>query len=90
MTFSMDLGKAGRQRSQNLPCALCSTSTEEWENIYILMVFADLETAYDTVPRDLIWWLLRKKGIPEKYVAIIQDMYHDTTTKVKTCYDTTY
>ena len=28
--------------------------------------------AYDRVPRDLIWWALRKKNIPEAYITIIQ------------------
>ena len=37
----------------------------------------------------MIWWSLRKKGIPEQYVAIIQDMYQDTQTRVNTRCDTT-
>ena len=36
------------------------------------MAFVDLEKTYDRVPRDLIWWALRKKNIPEAYVTIIQ------------------
>ena len=56
---------------------------------YLRMVFGDLEKAYDRVPRDLIWWSLRKKRIPEQYVAIIQDMYQDSQTRVNTRCDTT-
>ena len=48
------------------------------------MVFVDLEKAYDRVPRELIWWCLRKKGVPEGYVTIIQDMYNDCKTLVST------
>ena len=48
------------------------------------MVFVDLEKAYDTIPRELIWHCLRKRGVPEGYVNIIQDMYRDSTTKVST------
>ena len=45
------------------------------------MVFVDLEKAFDRIPRDLIWWCLRKKGVPE-YVRIVQDMYRSCKTKV--------
>ena len=48
------------------------------------MVFIDLEKAYDRVPRDLIWWCLRKKGVTEGYVTIIQDMYKDCETLIST------
>ena len=50
------------------------------------MVFVDLEKAYVTVPRDHIWYCLRKKGVPEEYVCtcIIKDMYRDSTTSVVT------
>ena len=46
------------------------------------MVFVDLEKAYDRVPCELIWWCLRKKGITEGYVTIIQDIYNDCETIV--------
>ena len=39
---------------------------------------------YDRVPRDLIWWVMRKRTIPEGYVKVIQDMYRGTKTRVKT------
>ena len=39
------------------------------------MFFVDLEKVFNRIPRDLIWWCLRKKGVPEKYVKIVQDMY---------------
>ena len=48
------------------------------------MVIVDLEKAFDRIPRDLIWWRLRKKVVPEEYVHIIQDMYQACTTQVVT------
>ena len=55
------------------------------------MIFVDLEKAYDRVPRDLIWWAMRKRAIPEGYAKVIQDMYRGTKTRVKTrCERTEY
>ena len=45
------------------------------------MVFVDLERAFDIIPRDLILWCLRKKGVPEEYVMIVQDMYRSSKTQ---------
>ena len=39
------------------------------------MVFVDMEKAYDRVPRELIWYSLRRKYVPEAYINIIGDMY---------------
>ena len=47
------------------------------------VVFVDLEKAYDRVPRQEIWRCMREKGVPEKYVKIIQDMYKGVRTQVK-------
>ena len=48
------------------------------------MVFVDLEKAFDRIPIDLIWWCLRKKGVPEEYVQIVQDLYRSCMTQVVT------
>ncbi|KAF5804070.1 putative RNA-directed DNA polymerase [Helianthus annuus] len=47
------------------------------------MVFIDLEKAYDSVPRRLIWDSLEDRGVPSKYVDLIKDMYVETKTSVR-------
>ena len=49
------------------------------------MVFIDLEKAYDGVPRDVLWWALKKKAVPLKYVSIIREMYEGVVTNVRIC-----
>ena len=46
-------------------------------------VFVDLEKAYDKVPREEVWYCMRKSGLAEKYVRIVQDMYDDSTPAVR-------
>ena len=47
-------------------------------------MFVDLEKAYDRVPRELIWYSLRRKGVSEAYINIIRDMYAGCKTSVMT------
>jgi len=44
-------------------------------NMELRMVFLDLEKAYNTIPRDLIWHCIRLRKVPEIYIDIIKDMY---------------
>ena len=39
------------------------------------MAFVDLEKAFDHVPRIVIWWALRKVGVEEWIVRLVQGMY---------------
>ncbi|KAI5610001.1 hypothetical protein C0J50_5673 [Silurus asotus] len=41
------------------------------------------EKAYDRVPREELWYCMRKSGVSEKYVRVVQDMYEDSVTAVK-------
>ncbi|KAK3553157.1 hypothetical protein QTP86_031731 [Hemibagrus guttatus] len=46
-------------------------------------VFVDLEKAYDRVPREELWYCMRKSGVVEKYVRVMQDMYERSRTVVR-------
>ncbi|WP_375667144.1 RNA-directed DNA polymerase, partial [Bartonella sp. AC326YNZD] len=47
------------------------------------MIFIDLEKTYEKVPRNLIWWALQRKKVTSRYIELIQDMYRDATTMVR-------
>ncbi|KAK3570616.1 hypothetical protein QTP86_023805 [Hemibagrus guttatus] len=46
-------------------------------------VFVDLEKAYDRVPREELWYCMRKSGVAEKYVRVVQGMYERSRTVVR-------
>ena len=46
------------------------------------MAFIDLEKAFDQVPRKVIWWVLRKLGVEEWIVRLVQGMYANARSRV--------
>ncbi|KAK3519934.1 hypothetical protein QTP70_008030 [Hemibagrus guttatus] len=57
------------------------------ETLFLMMqVLPDeayLEKAYDRVPREVLWYCMRKSGVAEKYVRVVQDMYERSRTVVR-------
>ncbi|KAK3573842.1 hypothetical protein QTP86_032881 [Hemibagrus guttatus] len=43
----------------------------------------NLEKAYDRVPREELCYCMRKSGVAEKYVRVVQDMYERSRTVVR-------
>ena len=46
------------------------------------MAFVDLEKAFDRVPREVVAWALRKRGIEESLVRAVMASYDRAVTKV--------
>ncbi|KAK3523061.1 hypothetical protein QTP86_012663 [Hemibagrus guttatus] len=46
-------------------------------------VLENLEKAYNRVPREELWYCMRKSGVAEKYVRVVQDMYERSRTVVR-------
>ena len=42
-------------------------------NLYL--AFVDLNKSFDRVPRRVVWWAMRKLGVDEWLVMIVQSMY---------------
>ena len=49
----------------------------------LCITIADWEKVFDRVPRDVVWWALRKLGVEEWLVKIVQPMYINTRSCVK-------
>ncbi|XP_057312797.1 uncharacterized protein LOC130654265 [Hydractinia symbiolongicarpus] len=51
------------------------------KNLYF--AFVDLEKAFDRVPRKVIWWAMRKLGVDEWLVTMVQSMYSNARSRVR-------
>ncbi|XP_064073079.1 uncharacterized protein LOC135193637 [Vanessa tameamea] len=51
-------------------CQLCEKYRRAHKNLH--MVFIDLDKSYDRVLREVLWWALKEKGLPEKYVELVK------------------
>ena len=47
------------------------------------LCFVDIEKAFDRVPRKVMEWAMRKKGLPEVIVRAVMSLYHGVKTKVR-------
>ena len=52
-------------------------------NKRLYMAFLDLEKAFDQVPQKVIWWALRKLGVEEWIVQLVQGMYANARSRVR-------
>ena len=54
------------------------------KNRNLFAAFLDLEKAYDRVPREIVYWCLRKRNVPEGIVWLVEAMYANVTMVVRT------
>ena len=52
-------------------------------NKTLYMAFVDLEKVFDRAPRKVIWWALRKLGVEEWLVRLVQGMYANARSYVR-------
>ena len=49
----------------------------------LYMCFVDIEKAFNRVPKKVMDWTMRKKGLPKLNVRAVMTLYHGATTTVK-------
>ena len=48
----------------------------------LYFTFADLEKAFDHVPRKVLWWAMRRVGVEEWVIRAVKAMYENTKSSV--------
>ena len=51
------------------------------KNLYF--AFIDLEKAFDRVPREVVWWAMRKLGVEEWLVRVVKSLYENARSRVR-------
>ena len=49
----------------------------------VIGIFIDLEKAFDRVPRQVLWWAMRKLGVEEWIVRLVQALYDGAKCRVR-------
>ncbi|VDP34157.1 unnamed protein product [Heligmosomoides polygyrus] len=57
---------------------------EKRETKALYLAFLDLEKAYDRLSRVVLWNSLRGRGVPERLISVIKDMYEGSKAAVRT------
>ena len=60
---------------------LVEKAREHGESLYVL--FVDLRKAYDSVPRQALWKILEKYGVPEKILNVVKFFHEGMHTEVR-------
>src|SRR3989442_865967 len=81
MKCSLNLVRAKAQWMQFLLYVRSKKSSLENKELWI--AFVDLEKAFDRVPRDVLWWALRRVGVEEWLIKVIKSIYEGCTTSVR-------
>ena len=61
----------------------CGFMSGRGTTVAIFIVCQLQEKAFDRVPRDVIWWAMRRLGIDEWLVRLVQSMYKDVRSRVR-------
>ena len=74
---------AGRGTDDALLLSTIISNTALEKNISLYKCYIDLVKAYDTVNRDLLFEILKRRGVPPKLLGMIQGLYHNVDARVR-------
>ena len=55
---------------------VCQLVEKSWEHSSkVFLTFMDLKNAYESVPREALWMALKKLGVPQETISLIQSFH---------------
>ena len=52
------------------------------KNRKLYFAFINLEKAFNNIPRDVLWWAMRKVCVEERLVRVLHLMYKNATSQI--------
>lgn len=74
---------AGKSGIDNIFCLQQIIEKYKSKNREVHLVFVDLEKAYDTVPRKLLWEAMKDMNIPQQLTNCVRRLYTDNKAQIK-------
>ena len=74
--------RAGRGCADMVFCTRQLVEKAREHNTTLYLLFVDLRKAYDSVPREALWQVLRKYGVPPSLVTIIRSLHDGMKAEV--------
>ena len=74
--------RAGRGCADMVFCTRQLVKKAREHNTTLYLLFIDLRKAYDSVPREALWQVLRKYGVPPSLVNIIRSLHDGMKAEV--------
>ena len=75
--------RSNRSCLDNIHCIRLLIEKNKAKNIETHMTFIDLEKAYDSIPRIMLWTAMERMNIPLKWINIVKQIYRNTTAQIK-------
>ena len=72
---SQNGGRGGRSAINSLHCLRLCCETRFEKGIPLYLTFFDLKKAYDRVPRQALWEVLEKLGVPNKFMRVLKELH---------------
>ena len=71
-----------------LPTSIGSSKKQEFQK-YIYFCFIDSAKAFDCVDHNILWKILKERGIPNHLTCLLRNLYADQKATVRTGHGTT-
>ena len=76
-------GRGGRGVTDSLHCLRLTCEYRKEKGLPTFLTFFDLKKAYDKVPREELWKVLIKIGVPGRMLRVIEELHEGMNARIE-------